>query len=115
MIEDLDRRVRQAPRNSVIGGGCMNIRVHIWGCTVVPTTLMRTQEYPSAPVPMTALEREIKMVDFHTAPGEPAANIEQMQPASHEVEGEAQQGGGPFNEQTKYMPPLRVITVRPIP
>lgn len=90
----------------------MNIRVHIWGCTVVPTTLMRTQEYPSAPVPMTPLEREKKMVDPHRASDEPAANIEQMQQASHEVGREAQQRGGLFNEQTKYMPPLRVITVR---
>ncbi|KAF7512343.1 hypothetical protein GJ744_001911 [Endocarpon pusillum] len=71
---------------------------------------MRTQEDPSAPVPMTALEREKQMVDPHRASDEPAANIEQMQQASHEVEGEAQQRGGPFNEQTKYMPPSRVIT-----
>lgn len=52
------------------------------------------------------------MAGFEKDSVEPSAVVESTQQPSTSV---AAESGGLFNEQTKYMPPGRIITVSPIP
>lgn len=61
---------------------------------------------------MIAHESQRNMVMPEKEPTGPSVETDTTQQSPTSVEGgEAVQAGSSFNEQTKYMPPLRIITV----